>query len=85
MPLPAGKKTPAAAKATKKGSKDKDSAQEPDLTSSVSSLKVSDIPPPKSKGLDVVKEFENSDSKRSASFVVVGRLLSHNGISKPRC
>lgn len=36
-------------------------------------LEISDVPPPKSKGLDVVKEFENSSSKRNASFVVVGK------------
>jgi elongation factor 1 alpha-like protein len=36
-------------------------------------MKISDVPPPKSKGLDVVKEFEASTTKRSISFVVVGK------------
>ena len=38
----------------------------------MSQINISDAPPPKSKGIDVVKEFESSSSKRSASFVVVG-------------
>jgi len=32
------------------------------------------VTPPKGKGLDVVKEFEDSKQKRSASFVVVGKF-----------
>lgn len=31
---------------------------------------------PKNKKLDVLKEFEKSDNKRSASFVVVGMYFS---------
>jgi elongation factor 1 alpha-like protein len=45
-----------------------------DVADGVSNLKIIDAPPPKSKGHDVVKEYENSDSKKSISFVVVGRL-----------
>jgi elongation factor 1 alpha-like protein len=58
----------------KKAAKGKDgTAQEAAVASGVANLKVNDIPPPKSKGLDVVKEFENSNAKRSVSFVVVGK------------
>ncbi len=32
------------------------------------------MPPPKTKGLDVVKEYEKSGAKKSTSFVVVGML-----------
>lgn len=35
-------------------------------------LQLDDTPAPKSKKLDVLKEFERSENKRSASFVVVG-------------
>lgn len=69
---PAGKKTPAAPKAAKKSQKNEEAAKESGLASSVSSLKVNDGPPPNSKGLDVIKEFEQNASKRNASFVVVG-------------
>lgn len=73
---PAGKKVPAAAaKAPKKSQKSEEASKEAGLASSVSSLKVSDAPPPKSKGLDVLKEFEQSASKKNASFVVVGKFL----------
>ncbi|KAK6706073.1 hypothetical protein SNK05_009945 [Fusarium graminearum] len=40
----------------------------------VAGLKIVDAPPPKSKGLDVLKEYENSSNKRSISFVVVGHV-----------
>ncbi|KAM6481076.1 hypothetical protein HDV62DRAFT_95122 [Trichoderma sp. SZMC 28011] len=71
----AGKKAPAAAaKAPKKSQKSEEASKEAGLASSVSSLKVSDAPPPKSKGLDVLKEFEQSASKKNASFVVVGHV-----------
>ncbi|RFU75795.1 elongation factor tu gtp binding domain [Trichoderma arundinaceum] len=70
----AGKKTAAAPKAAKKSQKSDEASKEGRLTSSVSSLKVSDGPPPNSKGLDVIKEFEQSSSKRNASFVVVGHV-----------
>lgn len=67
---PSAKQTKAkgdTAKAAKKGEEEEDAAD------GVSSLKISDAPPPKSKGLDVIKEFESSSSKRSVSFVVVGK------------
>ncbi|UKZ80944.1 hypothetical protein TrVFT333_008709 [Trichoderma virens FT-333] len=70
----AGKKAPTTAKAPKKSQKSEEASKEDGLASSVSSLKVSDAPPPKSKGLDVIKEFEQSDSKKNASFVVVGHV-----------
>ncbi|KAJ4858667.1 elongation factor tu GTP binding domain-containing protein [Trichoderma breve] len=64
----------AKAKAPKKSQKSEEASKEAGLASSVSSLKVSDAPPPKSKGLDVLKEFEQSASKKNASFVVVGHV-----------
>ncbi|KAL7924260.1 hypothetical protein ACQKWADRAFT_287819 [Trichoderma austrokoningii] len=70
----AGKKTPAMPKTTKKSQKSEESAKESGLASSVSSLKINDGPPPDSKGLDVIKEFEQNASKRNASFVVVGHV-----------
>ncbi|KAH6610581.1 elongation factor tu gtp binding domain [Trichoderma cornu-damae] len=70
----AGKKTPTAPKATKKSQKNEEASKEGGLASSVSSLKMSDGPPPKSKCLDVIREFEQSASKRTASFVVVGHV-----------
>ncbi|KAL7946497.1 hypothetical protein V8C42DRAFT_320815 [Trichoderma barbatum] len=70
----AGKKAPAPPKAPKKSQKNEDSSKESGLASSVSSLKVSEGAPPKSKGLDVIKEFEQSASKKNASFVVVGHV-----------
>lgn len=76
----AGKKTAATAKPTKKAQKEgssKDGSDTGDLSNSVNSLKVSDVPPPKSKGLDVLKEFEKSNAKRSTSFVVVGECMYH--------
>lgn len=68
----AGKKTSATPKTTKKSQKSDEGAKESGLASSVSSLKINDGPPPNSKGLDVIKEFEQNASKRNASFVVVG-------------
>ncbi|KAJ4313044.1 hypothetical protein N0V84_009623 [Fusarium piperis] len=66
----AGKK-PVKASATKKSQKEKDvSGVEKD----VAELKIAEAAPPKSKGLDVLKEFENSVNKRSISFVVVGHV-----------
>lgn len=71
---PAGKKTPATPKTTKKSQKNEEAAKEGGLASCVSSLKINDEPPPNSKGLDVIKEFEQNASKRNASFVVVGHV-----------
>ncbi|KAF7550156.1 hypothetical protein G7046_g8111 [Stylonectria norvegica] len=70
----AGKKAPVVPKASKKSQKDKDAASDDDAINGVAGLKLNDAPPPKSKGLDVVKEFENSSNKRSISFVVVGHV-----------
>ncbi|POR38479.1 HBS1-like protein [Tolypocladium paradoxum] len=70
-PKAAAQKTPAeGAKkiATEAGQK------QTEVTNGLSSLKINDVPPPKSKGLDVVREFENSNSKKSTSFVVVGHV-----------
>ena len=74
----AGKKPQPAAKGTKAATQ-KDSAASKDgqVASGVAGLKISDVPPPKSKGLDVVKEWEASTSKRSISFVVVGKSRAH--------
>ncbi|KJZ69340.1 hypothetical protein HIM_11262 [Hirsutella minnesotensis 3608] len=68
----AGKKTAATPKATKKPSED--AKKQSELSNHVSNLKINEAPPPKSKGLDVIKEFENSQVKRSTSFVVVGHV-----------
>ncbi|KAL7811428.1 hypothetical protein V8C44DRAFT_330409 [Trichoderma aethiopicum] len=70
----AGKKAPAAPKIPKKSQKNEESSKEGGLASSVANLKVTDSPPPKSKGIDVIKEFEQSASKKHASFVVVGHV-----------
>ncbi|KAI1387378.1 P-loop containing nucleoside triphosphate hydrolase protein [Hypoxylon trugodes] len=40
----------------------------------IKGLKIDDTPLPKSKNLDVLKEFEKTKSKKSASFVVVGHV-----------
>ncbi|XXG95976.1 hypothetical protein Hte_002253 [Hypoxylon texense] len=40
----------------------------------MSVLKIDDTPLPKSKNLDVLKEFQKTKSKKSASFVVVGHV-----------
>lgn len=40
----------------------------------VKNLKIDDTPKASSKHLDVLKEYENSKSKRSATFVVVGKF-----------
>lgn len=39
----------------------------------VKSLKIDDAPLPKSKNLDVLREFDKNRGKKSASFVVVGK------------
>ncbi|KAM0527048.1 hypothetical protein ACHAP6_002704 [Verticillium nonalfalfae] len=43
-------------------------------TEAAKDLSLDDAPPPKSKKINVLQEFENSKSKRSASFVVVGHV-----------
>ncbi|KAF4446527.1 elongation factor 1-alpha [Fusarium austroafricanum] len=67
----AGKKP--VAKATKKPQKEKEK-EVSEAEKDVAGLKIADAPPPKSKGLDVLKEYENSSNKRSISFVVVGHV-----------
>ncbi|KAG5918465.1 hypothetical protein E4U61_001764 [Claviceps capensis] len=69
----AGKKAAPAA-TSKKVTNGNATSQDAGLANGVSKLKVSDVPPPKSKGLDVVKEYEKSNSKKSISFVVVGHV-----------
>lgn len=69
---PAGKKAPATPKTPKKSQKNEESSKEGGLAGGVANLKVTDSPPPKSKGIDVIKEYEQSASKKHASFVVVG-------------
>lgn len=77
---PAGKKIPTATKTTKKVQKTQKNDDSSKEATGLSNLKISDAPPPKSKGLDVVKEFEQSSSKKSSSFVVVGMLSRHRNI-----
>ncbi|KAK3349987.1 P-loop containing nucleoside triphosphate hydrolase protein [Lasiosphaeria hispida] len=44
------------------------------VASEVKGLKIEDAPLPRSKNLDVLSEFEKSESKKAASFVVVGHV-----------
>ncbi|EWG42074.1 elongation factor 1-alpha [Fusarium verticillioides 7600] len=67
----AGKKPVAKAPKKTQKEKDKDVSQ---VEKDVAELNVVEAPPPKSKGLDVLKEYENSSNKRSISFVVVGHV-----------
>ncbi|GAB0134437.1 hypothetical protein EsDP_00002810 [Epichloe bromicola] len=66
--LPAPK---TAASTSKKVPKGDTTFNDVNVANRVSNLKVSNVPPPKSKDLDVVKEYESSNSKKSISFVVV--------------
>lgn len=61
------------AKAPKKAQKEKDKDVS-EAEKDVAGLNIAEAPPPKSKGLDVLKEYENSSNKRSISFVVVGHV-----------
>lgn len=62
----AGKKTVTAAPAKKKGGADS-------VANDVKALKIDDTPLPRSKNFNVLTEFEKSNSKKTASFVVVGK------------
>ncbi|KAG8164578.1 hypothetical protein KVR01_004853 [Diaporthe batatas] len=53
--------------------KNKDAAE---AAKSLKELKIAEVPLPKSKNLNVLKEYEKSQGKRSASFVVVGHVDS---------
>lgn len=66
-PSAAGKKSTS----TTSNTKNKDSAE-----TALKNLKIAETPLPKSKGLNVLKEYENSKQKRHASFVVVGHVDS---------
>ncbi|KAK2074732.1 hypothetical protein P8C59_008916 [Phyllachora maydis] len=44
------------------------------ISDNVKALKLAESPVPKSKNWDVLSEFENSQRKKSASFVVVGHV-----------
>ncbi|KAF4991587.1 hypothetical protein FGRMN_7706 [Fusarium graminum] len=69
----AGKKP--VAKPTKKPQKEKEKDKTvSEAEKDVAGLKIAEAPPPKSKGLDVLKEYESSSNKRSISFVVVGHV-----------
>ncbi|KAH8719915.1 HBS1-like protein [Beauveria bassiana] len=73
----AGKKATPAVKTAPKKKADgaaKTDTKTDDVTKKVAGLKVIDVPPPKTKGLDVVKEYEKSGAKKSTSFVVVGHV-----------
>lgn len=69
----AGKKTSAKSKNATKEAKTEDS-KGGEAADDLSHLTISDVPAPKSKGLDVIKEWEKSSVKRSLSFVVVGHV-----------
>ncbi|TWU73093.1 Hsp70 suppressor, GTPase facilitates ribosomal subunit dissociation [Metarhizium rileyi] len=74
----AGRKIKSPAKATSTiGKKDKKTVAASlgaDAGNGISNLKISEVPPPKNKGLDVAKEYEKSNVKKSISFVVVGHV-----------
>ncbi len=53
--------------------KKKGGSDEKPATDGVKDLKIDDTPLPKSKNLDVLSEFKKSKTKKSASFVVVGK------------
>ncbi|KAK2597707.1 hypothetical protein N8I77_012473 [Diaporthe amygdali] len=53
--------------------KNKDAAE---TAKSLKELKIAETPLPKSKNLNVLKEYEKSNRKKSASFVVVGHVDS---------
>lgn len=65
----AGKKPAAVA-----GKKTKKDSSADGVTNGVGALKIEEAPLPKSKNLDVLSEFKNSKSKKTASFVVVGHV-----------
>lgn len=46
------------------------------LADNMEKLTVEEAPKVKSKNLDVVKEFEKSNMKRMANFVVIGKRLA---------
>ncbi|KAJ2990424.1 hypothetical protein NUW58_g2957 [Xylaria curta] len=64
------KKLAASIQKKKPGSKEKDD----DVIDGIKAIKVDDAPLPKSKNLDVISEYEKAESKRNASFVVVGHV-----------
>ncbi|RYP12189.1 hypothetical protein DL767_011394 [Monosporascus sp. MG133] len=66
----ASNKKLAASTTKKKGGPDEKAASTSD---GLKDLKIDDTPLPKSKNLDVLSEYEKSKSKKSASFVVVGK------------
>ncbi|KAM0331465.1 hypothetical protein ACHAQA_003141 [Verticillium albo-atrum] len=68
----AAKSATAAKKAPKSSSDPKSNGGPP--TDGVKDLSLDDAPPPKSKKINVLQEYEKSKSKRSASFVVVGHV-----------
>lgn len=68
-PSSAGKKFASNTPSTK----NKDAAE---AAKSLKELKIAETPLPKSKNLNVLKEYEKSQQKRSASFVVVGHVDS---------
>ncbi len=57
-------------KAAKTSTKKPNSSAE--IANGVSNLSVEDSPKPKSKGLDVLTEYEKSKVKNAANFVVIG-------------
>jgi elongation factor 1 alpha-like protein len=52
--------------------KTKSSADTDGTATDVAALRMSDVPKPKSKNLNVLEEFQKSSLKNAASFVVVG-------------
>ncbi|KAI1329402.1 hypothetical protein F5Y16DRAFT_397321 [Xylariaceae sp. FL0255] len=52
----------------------KKGANEDEAANAVKGLKIDDTPLPKSKNLDVISEFQKANSKKTASFVVVGHV-----------
>ncbi|KAI1416633.1 hypothetical protein F5Y13DRAFT_154404 [Hypoxylon sp. FL1857] len=60
--------------ATTAKKKSESGAKGSEVTEGVKGLKIDDTPLPKSKNIDVLKEFNKAKSKKSASFVVVGHV-----------
>lgn len=48
-----------------------------DVSKGIENVAINDIPKPKSKNLDVIAEFEKTEQKPAANFVVIGGSTQH--------
>ncbi|PHH81533.1 hypothetical protein CDD82_550 [Ophiocordyceps australis] len=69
----AGKKAPSKTKKSEDRNTSNAGDKQAQAVEGLSTLKINDSAP-KTKGLDVIQEFQKSNSKRSTSFVVVGHV-----------